>query len=292
MRQPERVLGIVSQNGNIYQEGLGPKWAERAKYWANPTPELRAQYESAFAPETIKGQYLTGEKPGTVGPDGYSLDIAHTTESGYAQRQDDLIFDYQTNVALYPQFQDHVRQYQPEILAAWGKNDPLLYLPGGTKVLIATGLAATARLKAAHQQLKEVATALSTTPEEAVAAASDLLAKNKALKKQLKAATKALMAQQAAQVLASGQQVNEVHIESAGDISVLAPLVLKGASEETLLWAKLNGRLYFALISPAGQACDCLARLQALGEVQGGGSPKVVTGNTTLPLERVAETIN
>ena len=129
-------------------------------------------------------------------------------------------------------------------------------------------------------------------PEEVVAAASDLLAKNKALKKQLKAATKALMAQQAAQVLASGQQVNKVHIESAGDISVLAPLVLKGAGEETLLWAKLNGRLYFALISPAGQARTYLTKLQALGEVQGGSSPKVVTGNTTLPLERVAETIN
>ncbi|MGY0289435.1 SDR family oxidoreductase [Limosilactobacillus fermentum] len=121
-----------------------------------------------------------------------------------------------------------------------GQKRPLFYLPGGTKVLIATGLAAMARLKAAHQQLKEVATALSTTPEEVVAAASDLLAKNKALKKQLKAATKALMAQQAAQVLASGQQVNKVHIESAGDISVLAPLVLKGAGEETLLWAKLQ----------------------------------------------------
>ncbi len=133
MRHPERVLGIVSQNGNIYQEGLGPKWAERAKYWANPTPELRAQYESAFAPETIKGQYLTGEKPGTVGPDGYSLDIAHTTEPGYAERQDDLIFDYQTNVALYPQFQDYVRQYQPEILAAWGKNDPSFIYPGAPR---------------------------------------------------------------------------------------------------------------------------------------------------------------
>lgn len=95
-------------------------------------------------------------------------------------------------------------------------------------------------MKAAHQQLKEVVTALSTTPEEVVAAASDLLAKDEALKKQLKAATKALMAQQAAQVLASGQQVNEVHIESAGDISVLAPLVLKGDSEETLLWANTS----------------------------------------------------
>lgn len=67
-----------------------------------------------------------------------------------------------------------------------GQKRPLFYLPGGTKVLIATGLAAMARLKAAHQQLKEVATALSTTPEEVVAAASDLLAKNKALKSNLR----------------------------------------------------------------------------------------------------------
>jgi Predicted hydrolases or acyltransferases (alpha/beta hydrolase superfamily) len=26
-KYPERILGIVSQNGNIYQEGLGSKWA-------------------------------------------------------------------------------------------------------------------------------------------------------------------------------------------------------------------------------------------------------------------------
>lgn len=154
-----------------------------------------------------------------------------------------------------------------------GQKRPLLYPPGGTKVLIATGLAATARLKAAHQQLKEVATALSTTPEEAVAAASDLLAKDEALKKQLKAATKALMAQQAAQVLASGQQVNEVHIESAGDISVLAPLVLKEAGEETLLWAKLR-----AVVLRLDLTGDCLARLQALGEgmVAGDGDAKAI----------------
>lgn len=75
---------------------------------------------------------MTGEKPG---PDGYSLDIAHTTEPGYAQRQDDLIFDYQTNVALYPQFQDYVRQYQPEILAAWGKNAPSFIYPGALAFL-------------------------------------------------------------------------------------------------------------------------------------------------------------
>ena len=53
IKHPEKVLGIVSQNGNVYEEGLGSKWAERAKYWKNPTPKLREQYKSAFAKDTV-----------------------------------------------------------------------------------------------------------------------------------------------------------------------------------------------------------------------------------------------
>ncbi|KRM54490.1 alpha/beta fold hydrolase [Lacticaseibacillus sharpeae] len=130
MADPHAILGIVSQNGNVYAQGLGPKWAERAKYWAHPTPELRSKYESAFAPETIRGQYLDGTRPGSVSPDGYTLDIAYTHTEGYAKRQSDLIFDYQTNVALYPQFQKYLRQYQPKLLAVWGKNDSS-FIPAG-----------------------------------------------------------------------------------------------------------------------------------------------------------------
>ena len=38
--------------------------------------------------------------------------------------QNDLIFDYQKNVKLYPAFQEYLRKYQPKLLAIWGKNDP------------------------------------------------------------------------------------------------------------------------------------------------------------------------
>lgn len=102
---PDRILGIVSQNGNVYQEGLGKKWEGRKKYWKSPTPELHKQYMSAFTPETIKGQYLTGEKLGSVGPDGYTLDIHYTESPDYAERQSDLIFDYQNNVKNYTKYQ-------------------------------------------------------------------------------------------------------------------------------------------------------------------------------------------
>ena len=42
----------------------------------------------------------------------------------YAEKQSDLIFDYQNNVKLYPAFQEYLRKYQPKLMAIWGKDDP------------------------------------------------------------------------------------------------------------------------------------------------------------------------
>lgn len=125
IKHPDRILGIVSQNGNIYQEGLGKKWAARAQYWQHPTKELREQYKSAFAKDTVIGQYTFGTEEGSVSPDGYSLDLYYaSTITDYAEKQSDLIFDYQNNVKLYPVFQKYLREKQPGLLAVWGRNDP------------------------------------------------------------------------------------------------------------------------------------------------------------------------
>lgn len=132
-RHPDRVLGIISQNGNVYQEGLGKKWETRARYWREPTPELREQYKSAFSPETVIGQYCFGTEDGAVSPDGYSLDLYYSQViPDYAEKQSDLIFDYQNNVKLYPSFQEYLRNYQPPLLAVWGKNDPS-FIPAGAE---------------------------------------------------------------------------------------------------------------------------------------------------------------
>ena len=132
MRHPERVAAIVSQNGNVYREGLGKKWAEREKYWANPTPEGRERFSTAYAPETIVGQYTFGTPEGSVAPDGYMLDMAYVSIAGRAEIQNDLILDYRTNVALYPQFQQYLREHQPPLLAVWGRNDPS-FIPAGAE---------------------------------------------------------------------------------------------------------------------------------------------------------------
>lgn len=130
MWHPERVTAIISQNGNCYEEGLGKKWEARKTYWANPTPELRTQYASAYALETIKGQYTFGTPEGSVAPDGYALDYYYVNLPGRAEMQNDLILDYRSNVALYPQFQAYLREHQPRLLAVWGKNDPSFIYAG------------------------------------------------------------------------------------------------------------------------------------------------------------------
>ena len=125
VKHPHKILGIISQNGNVYEEGLGKKWEARAEYWKNPTKELREQYKSAFAKDTVIGQYTFGTKDGSVSPDGYSLDLYYISViPDYAEKQSDLIFDYQNNVKLYPIFQKYLRDYQPKLLAIWGKDDP------------------------------------------------------------------------------------------------------------------------------------------------------------------------
>ncbi|MBQ9639557.1 MAG: hypothetical protein IJV22_08385 [Bacteroidales bacterium] len=81
MWHPERITAIISQNGNMYEEGLGKKWEARKAYWKNPTNELRQQFSSAFALETIIGQYTFGTPEGSVGPDGYSLDYYYACQA-------------------------------------------------------------------------------------------------------------------------------------------------------------------------------------------------------------------
>lgn len=130
MNHRDRVTAIISQNGNIYNEGLGKKWAARADYWLNPTQEKRESYRTAFQPDTIKSQYLDGTQKNQVSPDGYTLDIAYMSRPGNDEKQLDLIFDYQNNVKMYPLFQQYLREYQPPFLATWGKND-VSFIPEG-----------------------------------------------------------------------------------------------------------------------------------------------------------------
>jgi pimeloyl-ACP methyl ester carboxylesterase len=130
---PERISAIVSQNGNAYEEGLSEGWNPIQAYWKEPSDANRKALRAFLAPETTIWQYTHGVPDVTlVSPDGYSLDNHYLARPGADEVQLDLFGDYQSNVALYPKFQDYFRKYQPPLLATWGKNDPF-FLPAGAE---------------------------------------------------------------------------------------------------------------------------------------------------------------
>ncbi len=131
MKHPERVTAIISQNGNAYLDGFSDEWGPWEAYWRDPTPANREACRPSLAPDTIRDwQYGTGADPALLSPDGYELDIAYMARPGAEEIQLDLILDYRSNVALYPNFQAYFRAHRPPLLAVWGRHDPA-FIPAG-----------------------------------------------------------------------------------------------------------------------------------------------------------------
>jgi pimeloyl-ACP methyl ester carboxylesterase len=133
VRQPERITGIVTQNGNAYAEGLSDGWDPIRAYWREPTQANRDAIRSMIKPEATVWQYTHGvPDPSVVSPDGYTLDNHYLARPGSDEIQLDLFLDYASNIELYPEFQEYFRTRQPPLLAIWGRNDPF-FLPAGAE---------------------------------------------------------------------------------------------------------------------------------------------------------------
>ena len=132
-KHPDRITGIISQNGNAYEEGLSEGWTPIRAYWQEPSQANRDALRSFLTPATTRWQYIHGvADETTVSPDGPSLDNLYLARPGADEVQLDLFGDYKSNVALYPTFQNYFRTHRPPFLAAWGRNDPF-FLPAGAE---------------------------------------------------------------------------------------------------------------------------------------------------------------
>src|SRR5258706_8687916 len=105
MRHPERSTAIISQNGNAYVERLSDGWKPIRAYWQDPSEANRTALRAFLSPETTVWQYTHGvADTSSVSPDGYSLDNFYLARPGADEVQLDLFVDYNSNVALYPEF--------------------------------------------------------------------------------------------------------------------------------------------------------------------------------------------
>nr|WP_315032459.1 alpha/beta hydrolase [uncultured Chryseobacterium sp.] len=133
MNNPEKITGIISQNGNAYEEGLSKEWNPIQKYWQEPSKANRLALKGFVSKEATWFQYHEGVSDiSLIAPEAYTLDQKFLDRPGNIEIQLDLVRDYRTNVALYPKFHEYFRKYQPKLLLVWGNKDPY-FLPAGAE---------------------------------------------------------------------------------------------------------------------------------------------------------------
>ncbi|MCJ8338607.1 MAG: alpha/beta hydrolase [Pseudomonadales bacterium] len=122
---PERVQGLIIQNGNAYDEGLGDFWQPIKAYWQDKSAENAAVLQDSLLHiGATQWQYTNGTRnPETISPDNWIIDQAKLDRPGNKEIQLELFYSYGTNPALYPQWQAYFREHQPATLLVWGKGD-------------------------------------------------------------------------------------------------------------------------------------------------------------------------
>jgi pimeloyl-ACP methyl ester carboxylesterase len=134
---PAAITGVISQNGNAYEDGFVPSfwdgiWADAAER----TDETRDALRPALGREAVEWQYTHGVPDRTtVDPDAWEHDLALLARPGQDDVQLALFRDYATNRALYPAVHDWLRTSGVPVLAIWGRNDEIFAAAGASAFL-------------------------------------------------------------------------------------------------------------------------------------------------------------
>jgi pimeloyl-ACP methyl ester carboxylesterase len=128
---PERVTGLIVQNGNAYDEGLREFWDPIKKYWSSGADEDRDALRGLLTLDATKWQYQHGTRqPASISPDNWLVVQPLLDRPGNQDIQLALFYDYRTNVPLYPRWQRYFREHQPPTLIVWGEHDPIFPAEG------------------------------------------------------------------------------------------------------------------------------------------------------------------
>ncbi|MFD3702025.1 alpha/beta fold hydrolase [Nocardia sp. NPDC058658] len=134
-RRPELIAGLIVQNSNAYDEGL----SDLARAMTANTPEVPGGADNVrqiLELPVTRGQYEGGTTdPELIAPDGWTLDQHFLDLPGRKDAQVELGLDYHTNLALYPVWQQWLRDHRPPALILWGRNDAFFPEAGASAYL-------------------------------------------------------------------------------------------------------------------------------------------------------------
>ena len=136
LRHPQRVTALIIQNGNAYEAGMGDFWASTRALWADNSVARQDAMRPFLKLDATRFQYVAGVRDVTrIDPAAWIHDQFFLDRPGNEAIQLAIMYDYRTNVALYPAFHEYFRAFQPPALIVWGTNDPI-FLPEGAHAFL------------------------------------------------------------------------------------------------------------------------------------------------------------
>lgn len=130
--QPQRITALIVQNGDIYEDQLGPKYAALQRFFANPTPQARAGLTDAVSLEGFEEEFLNEVEPELA--ERIPPDLWHLHWALMSPRRKEIavqvIAGLKENLAWFPRYQAYLRDHQPPTLIVWGPRDG--YMPEGS----------------------------------------------------------------------------------------------------------------------------------------------------------------
>jgi pimeloyl-ACP methyl ester carboxylesterase len=125
LAHPERVQALIVQNAVAHADGLGPLWQTRRAFWADRAGHEAALRENFFSAAATRQRHVGASPvPERYDPDLWTDELAFLARPGQQDIQTDLFYDYRTNVASYPAWQQWLRTHRPPLLVLWGRYDP------------------------------------------------------------------------------------------------------------------------------------------------------------------------
>jgi len=109
-KHPQRVDGLIIQNGNAYEEGIDNEfWKPIKAYWNNRTPEQGDPLRGLLTLDATKWQYTHGVRNvEVITPDTWGHVQPLLDRPGNQEIQLALFHSYGSNPPLYPIWQDYL----------------------------------------------------------------------------------------------------------------------------------------------------------------------------------------
>jgi pimeloyl-ACP methyl ester carboxylesterase len=132
IRASERVAALIIQNGDIYEDQLGPKYEMLKKYWAQPTLNGREQLIEAVSEKGFRDEFA-GEVADRliekISPDLWKLSWPLMQSPERRAIAIGLMEDLKANLTWFPRYQAYLREHRPPTLIVWRPQDG--YMPEG-----------------------------------------------------------------------------------------------------------------------------------------------------------------